>query len=501
MPTNRKEKVMPLEIVLKRNDPAPLYQQIAEQIKRAIASGHLPAGAQLPTVRRLAAEVGVTRLTVQNAYAELQSSGWIESTVGRGTFVSAQASVQPRWSAASGAATPAAVIGDILQMGRGTGILSFASASPDPQLFPEAEFWAALESQRQRLSEAMSYGPAQGDTGLRIELAAHLAERGLSATPDDLLVVAGVSQGVMLAAQALAQPGDSILIEQPTYVGFLHQLRTLGLQPMAVPVDEEGLRLDVVEQMARAHRIRFFYTIPSFQNPTGYCMSHSHRLQLLELAERYGFYIIEDDLYGWLAYDAEPPLPIKALDAADRVIYISGFSKTLAPGVRLGVMAPPSALRDRLIGLRIAADLGSPLLLQWTLAAFLHRGEFRRHLRRVLPVYQERRDALLAALGQAMPPGVHWTRPRGGLCCWVTLPRPVSVGEIPRLALQQGWAVAPGSIFWTNTDGERNLRLCFGGLTVGQLRRGVEVIAEIVRQQLAFAPVTPASPVEWLPMV
>jgi DNA-binding transcriptional MocR family regulator len=224
-------------------------------------------------------------------------------------------------------------------------------------------------------------------------------------------------------------------------------------------------------------------------------------LQLLELAERYGFYIIEDDLYGWLAYDAEPPLPIKALDAADRVIYISGFSKTLAPGVRLGVMAPPSALRDRLIGLRIAADLGSPLLLQWTLAAFLHRGEFRRHLRRVLPVYQERRDALLAALGQAMPPGVHWTRPRGGLCCWVTLPRPVSVGEIPRLALQQGWAVAPGSIFWTNTDGERNLRLCFGGLTVGQLRRGVEVIAEIVRQQLAFAPVTPASPVEWLPMV
>lgn len=492
---------IPFEIVLRRNDPTPLYRQIAEQIKRAIVNGHLPAGTQLPTVRRLAAEVGVTRLTVQNAYAELQSDGWIDSTVGRGTFVSAQAVVEPRWSAASGAATPAAVIGDILQMGRGAGILSFASASPDPQLFPEAEFWAALESQRQKLSEAISYGPAQGDTSLRMELAAHLAERGLSVTPDDLLVVAGVSQGVMLAAQALTQPGDSILIEQPTYVGFLHQLRILGLQPIAVPVGEEGPQLDVVEQMARTHRIRCFYTIPSFQNPTGSCMPPSHRLQLLELSERYGFYIIEDDLYGWLAYDAEPPLPLKALDTADRVIHVSSFSKTLAPGLRLGVMAPPPALRDHLISLRIAADLGSPLLLQRALAAFLHRGEFRRHLRRVLPVYRERRDALLAALAQAMPPGVHWTRPHGGLCCWVTLPRPVGVGEIPRLALREGWAVTPGSVFWTTSDGERNLRLCFGGLTAGQIRRGVEVIAEIIRQQLAITPAAPASPAEWLPLV
>ncbi|MCS6825601.1 MAG: PLP-dependent aminotransferase family protein [Caldilinea sp.] len=483
-----------------RNGSEPLYRQIAEQIRRAIVDGRLPVGVQLPTVRELATKVGVTRLTVQNAYAELQSGGWIESTVGRGTFVSARAAVRPRWSAANGAATPAGVIGDILQMGAGAGVLSFASAAPDPHLFPETEFWAAFESERQRLREASSYGPAQGDAWLRVELAAHLAERGLPATPEELLVVAGVTQGVMLAAQALARPGDSILVEQPAYVGFLHQLRTLGLQPVTVPVEKEGPRLDVVEQMARTHRIRFFYTVPTFQNPTGYCMSLSHRRQLLALAEQFDFSIIEDDLYGWLAYDEEPPIPLKALDRTERVLYVSSFSKTLAPGLRLGVLAPPPALRDRLLGLRIAADLGSPLLLQRALAAFLHRGEFRRHLRRILPVYRERRNALLAALARAMPPGVQWTKPQGGLCCWLTLPRPAPVGEIPRLALQQGWAVAPGSVFWTNPEGERNLRLCFGGLTVDQVRCGVEVVAQVVRQQLKLT-AAPVSPEEWLPLV
>lgn len=488
-------------ITLNRASDTPLYRQIGDQLKAAIAEGKLPAGAQLPTVRQLAAELGVTRLTVQSAYAELQSSGWIEATVGRGTFVSAQVAMQPRWSAVNGAATPATVIGDILQMGQVQGMRSLASASPDPDLFPAAEFWASLEAQRDHVALVGGYGPAQGDAALRIELAAHLSERGIEVTPDDVLVVAGVTQGVALAAQALAQPGDYVLVERPTYVGFLHQLRAYGLQPLAAPVDADGPVLEVVEQLATQQRIRFFYTIPSFQNPTGSCMSPARRERLLELAERYDFLIVEDDLYGWLAYEEAPLPPLKAADASQRVIYVTSFSKTLMPGLRLGMLAPPPALRQRLTALRIAADLGSPLLLQRALAAFLQRGNFRRHLRRTLPVYRQRRNAALRACEAFMPAGVQWTRPRGGLCCWLTLPPHPAMADVPRLALQQGWAVAPGSVFLPDATAQHHLRICFGALPEESIRRGVEVVAQVIRQQLADAPPSATSLDAWMPLL
>ncbi len=488
-------------ITLNRADGAPLYRQIGAQIKEAIAEGRLPAGAQLPTVRQLAAELGVTRLTVQTAYAELQSGGWLEATVGRGTFVSAQATMQPRWNAVNGAATPAAVIGDILQMGQVQGMRSLASASPDPELFPEAEFWASLDAQRAHTALVGGYGPAQGDAILRIELAAHLSERGVEVAPDDVLVVAGVTQGVALAAQALAQPGESVLVEQPTYVGFLHQLRARGLQPVAVPVDADGPSLEVVAQLAAQQRIRFFYTIPSFQNPTGCCMTPARKAQLLELADRFDFYIIEDDLYGWLAYDDAPPAPLKAADANQRVLYVTSFSKTLMPGLRLGMLVAPPALRERLTALRIAADLGSPLLLQRTLATFLHRGDFRRHLRRMLPVYRQRRDATLRAFDAFMPAGVQWTRPCGGLCCWLTLPHHPAMADVPRLVLQQGWAVAPGNVFLPEESAHQHLRVCFGALPAESIRRGVEVLGEVIRQQQASALPKATTLDEWLPLL
>lgn len=486
---------------LNRSSDTPIYRQIGEQLKTAIVEGKLPAGAQLPTVRQLAAELGVTRLTVQTAYAELQSGGWIEATVGRGTFVSAQATMRPRWSTVNGAATPATVIGDLLQMGQAQGVRSLASASPDPELFPAAEFWANLESQRTHTALVGGYGPAQGDATLRIELAAHLSERGIEATPDDVLVVAGVTQGVALVAQALAQPGDSVLVEQPTYVGFLHQLRAYGLQPLATPVDADGPALDVVEQLAATQRIRFFYTIPSFQNPTGSCMTPARRQQLLALADRYDFFIVEDDLYGWLAYDDAPPTPLKAADGSQRVIYVTSFSKTLMPGLRLGMLVAPAALRERLTALRIAADLGSPLLLQRALAAFLQRGDFRRHLRRILPIYRQRRNATLRACDAFMPPGVQWTRPHGGLCCWLTLPAHPAMQGVPRLVLQQGWAVAPGSVFLPDASANHHLRICFGALPDEHIRRGVEVLAHVIRQQLENAPPSADALDAWLPLL
>jgi DNA-binding transcriptional MocR family regulator len=476
---------MTLAIELDRTSRVPIYQQIAGHIKELIGTGNLPAGARLPTIRRLADQLGVTRLTVQTAYAELQSGGWIEATIGRGTFVSAQTQAVPSFAAGTPNVTPAAVIGDILQIGHGRTRQSLASASPDPLLFPADEFWACLADLRKQAAAMAGYGPAQGDVQLRVALADHLRDRAIQASPGDILVTSGVTQGLALAAAALAQPGDVVLVEQPTYIGFLHQLRMAGLQAVSVPLDADGIRLDVLDKLAAQARPRFLYTIPTFQNPTGVCTSLQHRRQLLMLAKTHGFYVVEDDLYAAIAYDAPAPPALKALDDQDRVVYISSFSKSLMPGLRLGFLLAPPALQDKVLSLRLAADLVSPSLTQRALAAFLQSGGLRRHLRRVLPIYCERRDALVAAMQANLPPVAHWTCPAGGFCTWLTLPRHHGLTDVVRLMLQQGWEIAPGDVFLAQPSSDQHVRLCFGNLPAEALGRSMRALGQIVREQLA----------------
>jgi DNA-binding transcriptional MocR family regulator len=480
---------MSLSIVLDRSARAPIYQQVAGQIREQIGMGQLPAGARLPTIRQLAQQLGVTRLTVQTAYAELQSGGWLEATVGRGTFVSQSAAVDAPPAAAHldllRAVTPAAVMGDILQIGHGREKHSLASASPDPLLFPADEFWGCLADQRRNAAAIAGYGPAQGDIQLRMALADYLHDRTIQATPAEILVTAGVTQGLALSAAALAEPGDVVLVEQPTYIGILHQLRMAGLQPMGIPMDEGGIRLDALDKMAAQARPRFLYTIPSFQNPTGSCLSLQRRRDLLALARTHGFLIVEDDIYALLAYDAPAPPPLKALDEHGLVIYLSSFSKVLMPGLRLGCLLAPPYLLDRLLSLRLAADLVSPSLLQQTLAAFLQAGGLRRHLRRVLPVYRRRRDAMMAALQRYAPPPLRWTVPAGGFCTWLTMPRHHALAELARLMRQGGWEIAPGDVFLAQPSGEQHVRLCFGSQPDDALARSMRTMGQIVREQLA----------------
>lgn len=480
---------MSLSIVLDRSARAPIYQQIAGQIREQISAGNLPCGARLPTIRQLAQQLGVTRLTVQTAYAELQSGGWLEATVGRGTFVSqVTADNELGTTTASGparAVTPATVMGDILQIGHGREKHSLASASPDPQLFPADEFWACLADQRKNAAAIVGYGPAQGDVQLRIALADYLRDRAIQATPADILVTAGVTQGLALAAAALAQPGDVVLVEQPTYIGILHQLRMAGLQPIGVPMDDGGIRLDALDKVAAQSRPRFLYTIPSFQNPTGGCMPLERRRDLLALAKTHGFLIVEDDIYALLAYDAPTPPPLRALDTQGLVVYLTSFSKVLMPGLRLGCLVAPAFLQERLLSLRLAADLVSPSLLQQTLATFLQAGGLRRHLRRVLPVYRRRRDAMMAALQTYAPPPLQWTYPSGGFCTWLTMPRHRGLAELVPLMRRQGWEIAPGDVFLAQPSSEHHVRLCFGSEPNDALTRSMKAMGQIMRQQLA----------------
>ncbi len=335
---------MSINLTLQRNGGGSLYVQIASQIRDCIADGRLPVGTRLPTIRQLASDAGVTRLTVQNAYQELQNEGWVEATVGRGTFVSRTARERRMVTTIGQDTSPDAVINDIVQLDQDVGVQSLANASPDPTLFPVAEFWAALERQKPDTQSLTTYNSSPGDPRLRVALVDWLGERGIDLTPDALLVTAGVTQGLALISQALARPGEAVLVEEPTYVGLLHTLRAHGLRPVGIPMDSEGLDLALAERVMSHERPRFLYTIPNFQNPTGSCMSVRRRQDLLSLARTHGLYIVEDDIYARLSYDGPAPGTLKALDKDDLVVHVSSFAKLFMPGLRLGYVAAPAAL-------------------------------------------------------------------------------------------------------------------------------------------------------------
>jgi DNA-binding transcriptional MocR family regulator len=455
---------------LDRQNQIALYQQIVEQIIEEIRSQQLPPGARLPTIRQLAKTLGVTRVTVQNAYDELQSTGWVEATVGRGTFVSRHPPIVRRGPGVTAnwgqLMTADAVIDDLLQIHRlqaeeHGSIPSLALASPDPRLFPVDALWHTMQSLQEEGRALLCYGSPQGDLKLRFALAASLAKRGLTVLPEELIVTNGLTQGLALVTQTLTRPGDRVLVEEPTYLGFLNLLRAYHLEPLGVPLDQAGPCLDTLERLAVQYRPRFFYTIATYQNPTGLCISVERRRALLDWAERHGIVLIEDDIYGRLSYNGAPPAPIKAQDRNDVVIYLTSESKVLFPGLRIGTIVAPRPLRERLLALRRATDLCGSQFMQRLLAGFLeNRGE-QQHLRRVLPIYRRRRDTMLAALRQFMPNGVSWTEPAGGFCIWLTLPNVPALHDLQQAALRRGVAIAPGEVFLTQPTAHKHIRLAF----------------------------------------
>lgn len=500
---------MSLSLSLQRNINQALYLQIAEQIKAQICDGRLPATSQLPTVRNLAKQLGVTRLTIQNAYGELQSEGWVEATIGRGTFVSAAArpqAIPESITRSNQAMTPDTVLSEIIQLHQlesepMAGVRSMAVGAPDPRLSPKEEFWGAMMSLHGDWDSLVGYGSPQGDPVLRVELASLLKQRHVHVTPDDIIVTCGTTHALSLVVQALCQPGDAVLVEQPTYLGFLHILKEQRIKPMGIPLDEDGPQLAALERAMQIHRPSIFYTSPTFQNPTGICASMERRRAILELAKRYGVIIVEDDIYARLAYDEAPPVPLYALDQSDSVVYVSSQSKVLMPSLRIGYIVAPRNLQERLLSIRRSTDLCSPTFLQRALATFLREKGLHRHLKRTIPIYRRRRDAMLFALRRYMPEGVSWTKPGGGFCCWLTLPRVRELHDIHRAALERRLALAPGEVFLVHPTRDIHLRLTFSSQNEEGIRAGVELLGDLIRERLERAEANGETVHDWTPIV
>ncbi len=468
-------------------EDSPAYRRIAEKVRAEIASGQLSPGSRLPTIRALAAELGVNRDTVALAYEALSREGLVEATVGRGTFVRESVPLQPLRDLPL-----APVVERLLDLERTrpryaapAGSVPLHSLVPDPSLYPVEEFRRSLNRVlAQGGSDLLRYGGAQGHPGLRGVLAARLSATGVNATPESLAVTQGASEGIALALRVFAEPGDTVAVEEPTYHNVHAALVALGLRAAPIPIKDGAPDLVALEHALARPEVKLFYTMPTFHNPLGTSTSLAHRRALLSVAASVGKPVVEDAYEMDLRYAGKPISPLAALDERGLVVQLFSFSKSLFPGARVGCISARGRTLDGILALKQATDLGGALVLQAALADFVESGAYDRHLGRVRRTLLRRRDALVEALSAEMPDGTRWTTPEGGHQIWVELPGGIDTGDLLADAVRAGVIFAPGFQFRHDRRPSNGLRLSIALAKEEEIRRGVRQLAEVVRERL-----------------
>ena len=371
------------------------------------------------------------------------------------------------------------VIREILKITERPGIISLAGGLPSPDTFPiEAMREATARVLADAPREALQYAASEGFAPLREWVAEHMAERGVNVDASQVLITTGSQQGLDLVGKILIDAGSRIAVEAPTYLGALQAFAPYEPEVVTVPCDDDG---PLPEALGVAKGARFLYVLPNFQNPSGRCMGESRRAALVEAARAQGLPLVEDNPYGDLWVDAEPPAPL-ASRWAEGTVYLGSFSKVLAPGLRLGYVIAPPALGPKLLQAKQAADLHTPGFNQRVVHEVIRNGFLREHVPTIRARYKAQRDAMRAALEAHMPTGCTWTVPSGGMFFWVELPEGVDAVALLPKAVELGMAYVPGSAFFAEDPKPNTLRLSFVTVAPDVIERGVALLAQALRE-------------------
>lgn len=335
---------------------------------------------------------------------------------------------------------------------------------------------------------AMQYGSGQGDPGLREQICDVMALEGVVAHPDDVVVTVGSQQAVDLVTRVFCDPGDVVICEAPSYVGALGVFRSYQCDVVHVEMDEHGLVPEALAQAigairARGRRAKFLYTIPNFHNPAGVTLGAARRLEILEICRAADLLVLEDNPYGLLGFDSEP-LPALRSHETERVVYLGSFSKTFAPGFRVGWAVAPHAVREKLVLAQESSTLCPPTFSQLAIREYLARHDWRSQVKAFVELYRERRDAMLEALAEHLPAGTTWTVPAGGFYVWVTLPEGLDAKAMLPRAVTARVAYVPGTAFYADGFGSRSMRLSYCYPTPERIREGVRRLGTVIADEL-----------------
>lgn len=465
------------------------YQRLAQQIISQIELGVWRPGDRLPSLREQVASSGLSFMTVGHAYQLLENQGYITARPQSGYYVAPRShrpqSLPPATLKQDEAVDINTYIFDILQASRDASILPFGSAFPDPRLFPLQQLNRSLANvSKSATAVSIIENLPPGNAGLRHAIARRYAQQGMTISPDEIVITAGALEALNLSLQAVTEPGDWVIVENPCFYGVLQALERLRLKALSVPTDiNDGIDLQAMEQALNTYPVKACWLMPNSQNPLGFTLSAEKKAQLVALLTQHNVTLIEDDVYSELYYGREKPLPAKAWDTQDMTLHCSSFSKCLVAGFRIGWVAAGKHAR-RIQQLQLMSTLSTSSPMQMALVDYLGTQRYDAHLRRLRRALAERKHLAWQALVRHLPAEVKIHRSDSGYFLWLELPPELDAGELSQRALAHQVSIAPGKMFSTSREPTPFFRINASWQWGEREERGVILLGKIIREMM-----------------
>ncbi|MDH6170887.1 DNA-binding transcriptional MocR family regulator [Variovorax boronicumulans] len=469
------------------------YEEVADFVAGLAGSGTLKPGTRAPSLREISTLQRTSLSTAVQAYRLLEDRGILEVRPQSGYYVAKAPPALPVPTTARHSIRPAKVelsdlMLDLLKHASDDSLVPLGCAIPNQRLLSSSRLDLVLaRTARVKGSQCNTYSPPHGEMSLRLEIARRALRFGQALAPDDIAITCGCTEALALALDAVTQPGDTVAIESPTYFGLLQVLRAKRLKVIELPTSADtGVDVDALGNAVASGKVRACVLASSFSNPLGCTMPEENKRAVLRLLARHRVPLIEDDVYGDIHFGEERPLPFSALDTHDNVIYCGSFSKTLAPGYRIGWIATRRHMA-RVLETKFTTSLATPVLTQVALAAFLSNGDYDRHLRRVRREFADTLARMTQVIEQAFPPGTKVSRPKGNFVLWIELPEPVDTRLLFAQALEKGICFAPGGVFSASGQYGHCLRLSGGHGWDARIEKGLRTLGAMAARELRSA--------------
>jgi DNA-binding transcriptional MocR family regulator len=469
-----------------------LYDKVANDLRMHINAGLYVVGDKLPSIRQLVAQYNVSISTVQQAYHQLEMENLIEARPKSGYFIAFSASIPSRPKTSRPAQRPIDVsqwqeVLEVLLSKQGIDTVQLQHAMPnmiEPSLKPLLK--KMTELMRHQVQLSLPYGDIIGTLVLREQIAKLMTNSGCALHPDDLVITSGCQEGLSVCLRAVTEPGDIVAVESPSFYGSMQAIKVANLKAIEIPTNaESGLSLEALELALEQWPIKAILVTPTCNNPMGYTMKETDKKRLYQLAQSYDISIIEDDIYGDISYQLPRPKTIKSFDDDGRVLLCSSFSKTVAPGIRVGWIAP-GRYRDKVTHIKYVSSSMCPTLPQLAIADFIKSGLYNKHTRRVRLLYKQGRDHLITCIERYFPEDTRISFPQGGYILWVELNKQYDTIKLASQCKEGGVNIAAGPLFSASGKYRSCMRLNFSEQTEIDREHGIRQLAFYINQQVSF---------------
>lgn len=443
------------------------YIRIYTHIKNLIIEGEIKEHEKLPPIRKLSEYIGVNNTTIVKVYELLEKEGYVYKIVGSGTFASEIKKYRAKDDK------------------KNKNIIQFDNGNPSNEMFPVEDFKKAVNLALSKNEGAIfEYDEGLGNEGLRDRISKYLIKNGINAAKDDLQIISGAQQGIDIVCKGIINYSDIVFVEEPTYNGAIEVFKSRGAKIISIPMLDDGIDIGILKLKLDKIKPKLMYVMPNFQNPTGISYSSYKKKKLLELAEEYDFYILEDDFISDFKFDSEDNRPLKSYDENNRVIYIKSFSKIFMPGLRIGVIDIPPELMKNILWAKYSSDISTPGLIQSSLLCYMEEFDWDKHIEKMDKIYDEKYRVTKECIKKFFKGRIRVRNCSGGINFFCELPRGCKSREFTDFIYKKGVSVLPGTYFYDNVIDDRFFRINVARESVENIEKGIEIIGRSVEEFL-----------------